>query len=1044
MCALIYQTVWLREFRLIFGASTAASAAVLAIFMGGLGAGSFVLGVRADAKQSPLRFYAVLEALVAISAALSPFLLWIVRAAYLGLGGATTLGTGPAVILRLALSALVLGIPTFLMGGTLPAAVRASEIETDRARHILAIVYGANTFGAVLGVVFSTFYLLEHLGNHATLWTACALNVLIALVAFGISRFMPVNRSASGEVDKAAPEEIATQTPLGVVLGAAAAIGFVFLLMELVWYRMLAPLLGGSTFTFGIILAIALLGIGLGSGAYALFGGDRRPTLCGFALTCAAEAFCIALPFALGDRIAVLTLLLRSLGAFGFQGHIFAWTLVTGLVVFPAAFISGIQFPLLIALLGKGRERVGTHTGFAYAANTVGAIAGSLAGGFGLLPALSATGAWQLVVIVLAFVGAAVWIVAYKIEERVVVRLVAPALITVLALLMLHATGPTPAWRQSPIGAGRGGHANVRSRNAVERWLRLHRRRVVFQTDGIESCLGVTIESGIAFVINGKVDGNAVGDAGTQIMGGLIGTIVQPSASRALVVGLGTGSTAGWLTDVPAMERVDVVELEKSVLKVAEACAPVNRNVLSNPKVHITIGDAREALLTSREGYDVIASEPSNPYRAGVASLFTKEFYEASKRRLRPGGVFLQWVQAYEVDAATIKTIYATFASVFPVVETWQSQRTDLIIVGRSEPAVYDVEALRKRIAQEPIRTALATAWRVTDVEGVLAHYVANDVFAKEIAAQGQTHLNTDDRNLIEFAFARTVGMQTSFSVPDLLEAAHSRGCDRPSQINGQIDWERVQDQNTNIYTMWMSQPPVPFFFSPAQNRRVSSKTSYVAGDFTRALDSWRSQPRDAENLTECAMMAELLALKADAGARKYIEKVREYHPDEALMLLAELQWRQGHLEEAAASLESAFISCRKDPWPMMPVFVHALILTERIALEDKSRKLADRLYRALEEPFAVFFLEERREETLLRIALLLDEKGFSGYTLKALMLLEPHFPWGGDRLLLRENCYRALNHPLAGLARRELDSFMKYEPKVFDQAAKIDGATAP
>ena len=126
-----------------------------------------------------------------------------------------------------------------------------------------------------------------------------------------------------------------------------------------------------------------------------------------------------------------------------------------------------------------------------------------------------------------------------------------------------------------------------------------------------------------------------------------------------------------------------------------------------------------------------------------------------------------------------------------------------------------------------------------------------------------------------------------------------------------------------------------------------------------------------------------------------------------------------------------------------MPVFVHALILAERIALEDKSRKLADRLYRAIEEPFAVFFLEERREETLLRIALLLDEKGFSGYTLKALMLLEPHFPWAGDRLLLRENCYRALHHPLAGLARRELDLFMKYEPKVFDQAAKIDGITA-
>ena len=269
----------------------------------------------------------------------------------------------------------------------------------------------------------------------------------------------------------------------------------------------------------------------------------------------------------------------------------------------------------------------------------------------------------------------------------------------------------------------------------------------------------------------------------------------------------------------------------------------------------------------------MIASEPSNPYRAGVASLFTKEFYEAAKRRLRPGGMFLQWVQAYEVDAATIKTIYATFASVFPVVETWQSQRTDLIIVGRSEPAVYDVEALRKRIAQEPIRTALATAWRVTDVEECSRTTLPTMYSLKRLPPKGQTHLNTDDRNLIEFAFARTVGMQTSFSVPDLLEAAHSRGCDRPSQINGQIDWELVQDQNTNMDTMWMRKPPAPSFFSPAQNRRVSSKTSYVAGDFTRALDSWRSQPRDAENLTEFAMMAELLASKADEGARKYIEK---------------------------------------------------------------------------------------------------------------------------------------------------------------------------
>ena len=411
------------------------------------------------------------------------------------------------------------------------------------------------------------------------------------------------------------------------------------------------------------------------------------------------------------------------------------------------------------------------------------------------------------------------------------------------------------------------------SPNAKEEWLRNTRRYISYQVDGVESCLGISINSGVSFLINGKSDGHAVYDASTQVMIGLFGAILQPHATRALVVGLGSGSTAGWLGDIPSMQRVDVVELERAVLKVAEVCAPVNRNVLANPKVHITIGDAREALLTTRQEYDLIVSEPSNPI-ARVSRASTREYYDAAARRLRPGGLFLQFVQAYEVDSATIRSIFATFADSFPKVETWQTNGTDLLFVGSMEPVRYDAEALRARMAEEPFRTALTKIWRVTDVEGLLAHYIARDSFSKKNIRRRKNHSNTDDRNSVEFGFARSVGRFKGFEIPQLREAAHREGEDRPA-ITGTVDWSSVIDQNATIYTaLGQMHPPVYSFLDSDQRLRVAAQIAYIDGNVTSALQLWRSQPRDAANLTESAMMAEMLAATVDEDALKYIEKV--------------------------------------------------------------------------------------------------------------------------------------------------------------------------
>ena len=174
---------------------------------------------------------------------------------------------------------------------------------------------------------------------------------------------------------------------------------------------------------------------------------------------------------------------------------------------------------------------------------------------------------------------------------------------------------------------------------------------MVWEAEGRESSVALLGSTGLAFAVNGKVDGHSRYDAGTQVMSGLLGALLHDGPRRVLVVGLGTGSTAGWLADVPGVERVDVVELEPAVAEVARRCASVNRNALANPRLRVYYADAREHLLTTRETYDLIVSEPSNPYRAGIASLFSRDFYRAVASRLREGGLFLQWIQAYEIHA---------------------------------------------------------------------------------------------------------------------------------------------------------------------------------------------------------------------------------------------------------------------------------------------------------------------------------------------------------------------------------------------------------
>ncbi len=1036
LCALVYQTVWLREFRLIFGASTAATAAVLGIFMGGLGVGSMLLGNRCEKARRPLAFYANLELGIAITSALTPFLVMLARHLYSSLGGSLGLGPVLGTGARLVLSALVLAGPTLLMGGTLPAAARSVVGREDGGRRSLAWLYGINTLGAVTGAMLATFVALEALGNRHTLWAACILNVVVALVARVLSRTFPEPEAAPAAEVLLEPSRKAAPAPL--VLTASALVGFAFLLMELVWYRMLSPLLGGSTFTFGLILAVALLGIGLGGTLYALAGQRAGGTLTAFSWTCALEALAIAVPFALGDRLAVLAAHLRSLSSVGFWPQVFGWFIVIAIVVLPAAAVAGFQFPLLVALLGKGGDGVGRDTARAYAMNTAGAIAGSLAGGFGLMPLVTAPGLWKIVVVLLCGLS----LVALFVHQR---RSPAPGWPSfgvigsaAAAVALLFTLGPTPAWRHSGVGVGRSG-LDAPSRNVLRDRVGQFRQQTMWESEGVESSVAIYAMHGASFVVNGKSDGNIRADAGTQVLGGLIGAALLPKVETACVIGLGTGSTAGWLSQVPEIKRVDAMELEPAIIEVARVCKLANRDVLDNPKCHILLGDAREMLLTTRQNYDLIFSEPSNPYRAGIASLFTTEFYETARARLNPGGIFLQWVQAYEVDGDAIRMVLATLGGVFPHVEVWTTQVGDLLLVASAQPRAWDVPAIRARLETEPFRTATRRIWGTDSAEGLLAHFCAGAAVARRLSELPGIEKNTDDNTLLEFAFARSVGRSSGFQTPELLKVARDLGAERP-EVVGDVDWSRLLEERLAMFAHDGYPPPGIPGTSEAGVARCEIRRLVAQKQFAAGGRLWIDKKPAPLNPGDVLTFAFALAEAASDEALPFIEQLRVTDSSEACAIEALLRVRQGRHAEAIPPLLAAYDAFYRDPWPTAEVQTRAFQLCwEIVQAKPDSAPL---FFKALMAgPLPGFLMESPRRQTLAQLTLQMWRTGqpVSG---EGFALIEPWPKWSGEALKDRYRFYKTTGLGDVKRARADLEEFLGAESGAFNRGLEVPPKT--
>lgn len=776
MSSLVYQVVWVRELVLVFGATTFAVSTVLTSFMGGLALGSYYFGRRSETVARPLRLYGLLEIGIGLYGLAVPFIFAALPTIYQSFWRSLQLPFFALSIVRFVFATLVLIVPTALMGATLP--VLASFYARDSVRIGLRVgsLYALNTFGAVLGAAATGFVLIPAVGMNATTTTAAAINILLGVVALTLSRRIEGRRSlAEGAPELAdgppvSPKSVrsldkeASRREIATVIAGFAVSGFVALSYEVIWSRVLSLIIGSSVYAFSIMLTTFLIGLAGGAAIAArLVDRIRRPVQTfalievGIGLTSLIGAYLF------DDLPYVFVQLYRWVDSSAFGLLLFARFLIASFVIIVPTFLLGSLFPLVVRIISSGKlaRATGRTVGDAYAANTVGAIAGSFASGFILIPWLGLLGSMRLCV-ALNFVVAGITFVGcgyQRGEGRGQRRRITTAFgAAASVLLIITAVVIEPPWDPEIMSSAVYRYApslTDKSRQQLSDYLKHGQGETIFYKEGITATVAVQQQGGGRVLkVNGKPEASTAGDMPTQILIGTLPLLVRERTDDVLLIGLGSGVTLGSVEQFP-VKRVTCVELEPAVIEASHHFEDVNNHPLDDPRLRLVSNDGRNFIYTTDEKFDVIVSEPSNPWVTGVANLFTLEYFKRGAERLKEDGLFSQWLQIYEMAPEDVRTLIATFREAFPQVYLFRGAEGDLMLLGAKGERRLDLSVLRSHFDDPKIGADLKRigAARASDI---ISRFYLGPAEVTNLSAGAK--LNTDDNALIEFNAPRRVG----------------------------------------------------------------------------------------------------------------------------------------------------------------------------------------------------------------------------------------------------------------------------------------------
>ena len=748
---LVYEVAWARMLGVFLGATAHAHAVVLAGFLGGLAAGNALFGRIVDRRpHQALLIYAMLEAAIGLYGLFSPLVQGAFEATYVGIAGGAEPGPG-LFVLKLTAAAAFVVLPTMAMGGTIPSLTRFLVRDVDQVGTTVARLYLVNTIGAALGCFLAGMMLIPSLGVVATVRIAAVVNLLIA----GVTWMVHIRVRVPAVDDEEAPS-VSASSGRSSILAAVLVMGVATLTLEVSWTRIFAMVFGSSAQAFTLMLTAFIAGIAVGSAfaprLLARFRG-READLLGLLLLASACVLVLQMPLyeylpywqfkiahSLERRPHVYPVYLaaQALVAFG-------WMM-------PLTIATGAVLPVAAHIYTRRVDAAGRSVGRLFAANTIGNVIGPLLATFLLFPLVGVQRAVGVGVLGLAL-SAAIIVRAFgsRYTRHVVIL---GAIVTVIGTTW-------PRWEPSLMHAGgfRRWTLPHGATFAEFRESRLNSRPVFEHESATDSVVVLETRDHQFFMkVNGKTDASDAEDLPTQRLVAHIPLLLHRAwtdrAERDVyVVGLGSGVTVGSASIHPGV-NVRAVEISEGVLRASTFFNHVNRDVHSLDNVTIHHGDAREFLERSDGPWDVVINQPSNPWIAGNAALFSREFYLSAREKLAEDGIFAQWMHVYAMDDETVRIVMNTFGSVFPHVTLWWPQGVDLLLIGSTRPVELDFdvleEALREPVLAEEMAQYPGEGTRVTSLDRLLAlQTMSSSGFASHFP--GEPPFTSDLRPTLEF-----------------------------------------------------------------------------------------------------------------------------------------------------------------------------------------------------------------------------------------------------------------------------------------------------
>lgn len=849
--ALVYEVVWSKLLAQMLGSTIYAQTVVLAAFMGGLALGNRLFGQRSDRWPHPVRAYGCLEIIIGIYAFLFLTLNQLADRIFVAVGSHIVERSGLLLILKATLSAAILLGPTILMGGTLPLLAAWLQKSSSDAGRRSARFYSVNSLGAVAGAAAAGFFLVQNFGMARTLQITATINIVVGILAILISQDVSARTEQLESTTLESTTEIVPPEMLRWAGLIVAVTGGVSMGLEVLASRSLALIFGSSLQSFAVVLIAFILGIGLGS---AWIASPRRRKWLGerivALLLCTAAAWITLLVFNIEQWVDFYRVARTGLGRTP-VGYVYHELLTVGIALIvlglPAAWI-GAVLPLMIRSMSREGKLLGAKVGALLTWNTLGAVLGTLLTGFVLMPVLGLRNAFGMLALIL---GLSAFIIALKRRwlAGLVITLGACGFIGCLLIFggenwqYVMSSGIFRVWEtkyEPSLMALRKQHIKI-----------LFYKDAPDATVSVEKTDAVAGRPFIGLRINGKPDAGTDVDIGNQLLLAHLPMLAKPGAKDVFVLGLASGMTAGALLAYP-INRVDVAENCDAVIDASKIFSDWNHYVLDDPRTHLWYEDARTVLKLRPQLYDVIITEPSNPWTIGVGSVFSREFYQTAASRLKPDGIVAQWFHIYEVNDDIVRLVLHTFNSVFPYIEIWDTGVGDIVILGSKQPWQTGPEVFQKGFAIDRVRTDLHMI-DIQSPEALLARQLASQRTAFAIAGNGP--IQSDLFPILEYAAPQAFYIGSNSQMLDEYDERTRQQLLAPPEkratlaalpvVNAQLIFSDFSTVNGELFScLFGATPPAPCVFniSPSPSAPMSdgsvvaqAEKAFAAGNLAMA-----------------------------------------------------------------------------------------------------------------------------------------------------------------------------------------------------------------